>query len=122
MPEEDSILCESCNKWFHFICIGITGKENFLKEGNDIDYICSLCDPQLNQTLMTIHETNTDQSVRYRGRGRGRRHLSTQMQSSSISNSTSTSVASQNETANSGTSQKVTRSGRTVKKPAKLTS
>ena len=111
MPEEDSILRESCNKWFHFICIGITGNENFLKEGNDIDYISSLCDPQLNQTLMTINETNTDD-----------RHLPTQMQSSSTSNSTSTSVASENGTANSGTSQRVTRFGRTVKKPAKLTS
>ena len=25
MPEENSIFCESCNKWFHFICIGIMG-------------------------------------------------------------------------------------------------
>ena len=44
--EEDSILCEKCHKWFHFICVGIAGNENFLKEGNDIDYICSQCDTQ----------------------------------------------------------------------------
>ena len=53
-PEEDSILCEKCNKWFHFICVGINGNENFLKEGNYIDYISSQCNTQLNAKLMTM--------------------------------------------------------------------
>ena len=130
MPEENSILCESCNKWFHFVCIGITGNEDFLKAGNDIDYICRLCDTQLNETLMTIDHTNTEQSLssthtgrgrgKGKGKGRGMRCVPPERQSSFSSNSTSTSIRSENE--NSGMPQRVTRSGRTVKKPAKLTS
>ena len=77
--EEDSILCEKCQKWFHFICVGITGNENFLKEGNDMDYICSQCDTQLNAKLMTMSTPHSSpqpeissSTITGRGRARGR--------------------------------------------------
>lgn len=43
--EDQSVLCEKCEKWFHFVCVGLTGKESFLKKKSTAAYFCKSCDP-----------------------------------------------------------------------------
>ena len=114
---------EKCQKLFHFTCVGITGNENFLKESNDIDYICSQCNTQLNAKLMTIstlhsspHPEISSSTITWRGRARGRGHQKSISEPSSSSSPCTTEI---NYPSN-GASQRVTRSGRTVRTPATL--
>ena len=37
--KEMSIGCDSCNQWFHWQCVNLTGNENFLNEQN-IAWMC----------------------------------------------------------------------------------
>ena len=41
--EDFSVLCEICNKWFHYICLRLKGDKDKLKEENDIPYYCPTC-------------------------------------------------------------------------------
>ena len=41
--EDFSVLCELCDKWFHYICIGLKCDEEELKEGSDTPYYCPNC-------------------------------------------------------------------------------
>ncbi len=39
---EMSVGCDSCNQWFHWQCVNLTGNETFLKEQN-IAWMCDSC-------------------------------------------------------------------------------
>ena len=41
--EDFSIQCDKCNKWFHYICVNLTGKEPQLQENSNIPYYCPEC-------------------------------------------------------------------------------
>ncbi|XP_014664454.1 PREDICTED: uncharacterized protein LOC106806842 [Priapulus caudatus] len=43
--EENSICCDNCDRWFHYICAGIQGSENFLKK-RKVNWKCSGCTPK----------------------------------------------------------------------------
>lgn len=40
--DEYSIGCDICNNWYHFRCVGLTGKEVFIQRGNSV-WKCSSC-------------------------------------------------------------------------------
>ncbi|KAL3841440.1 hypothetical protein ACJMK2_019590 [Sinanodonta woodiana] len=39
---EYSIACDSCNLWFHFVCVGLTGNEEFIKQKDSV-WKCQTC-------------------------------------------------------------------------------
>ena len=41
--EDFSVQCDKCSKWYHYICVGLDGKESFLKSNSKEDYICPEC-------------------------------------------------------------------------------
>ena len=41
--EDFSVQCDKCSKWYHYICVGLTGKESFLKSASQEEYICFEC-------------------------------------------------------------------------------
>lgn len=41
---QNSVACEGCDRWFHFVCVKLTGTETFLE--NDA-YICTDCEPNV---------------------------------------------------------------------------
>ena len=41
--EDQSISCDKCDKWFHFICVNITGNEANVQSGSGLPYFCPTC-------------------------------------------------------------------------------
>ena len=41
--EDFSVQCDRCDKWFHYICVNLTGNEPQLQENSDIPYYCPEC-------------------------------------------------------------------------------
>ena len=41
--EDFRVQCDKCNKWFHYICVNLTGKEPQLQENSNIPYYCPEC-------------------------------------------------------------------------------
>ena len=41
--EDISVLCDKCEKWYHYICVGLSGKEVELQEGSNLEYYCPDC-------------------------------------------------------------------------------
>ena len=41
--EDFSVQCDKCSKWYHYICVGLTGKESFLKSASQEEYVCFEC-------------------------------------------------------------------------------
>ena len=56
--EDFSVLCDKCDKWFHYVCLGLTGKEVELQEGSDLEYFCPDC--KLFQNVNTENTCTSD--------------------------------------------------------------
>ena len=41
--DEFSVQCDTCDKWYHYMCVNLTGQEPELKEKSDIPYYCPNC-------------------------------------------------------------------------------
>ena len=41
--EDFSVQCDKCDKWYHYICANLSGKEPELMENSDIPYYCVKC-------------------------------------------------------------------------------
>ena len=41
--EDFSVQCDKCSQWYHYICVGLTGKESFLKSNSNDEYMCPEC-------------------------------------------------------------------------------
>ena len=126
--EEDSIECESCLKWEHRVCAGISKEEYEVLSGDlstNIMFFCSICRPKVNLALKFFNDIEEKQ----KSLGEKVKQLEEKLQSfvtkiSQSSNHSSTldfsSIDSQNN-ANSDLQPKtVTASLKTQKSPPKL--
>lgn len=70
-----SIVCDKCEKSFHFRCIGISAKEADMMPG----YICPFCDPltELNRRALLKLKTETSQQTRNREKDVGKQAKTT---------------------------------------------
>ena len=66
--EDFSVGCDKCNKWFHYICIHLSGQEPELQENSDLPYYCPDC-------------VQSQQVPKCKGKGRGKRRLSVDLSS-----------------------------------------
>ena len=41
--EDFSMQCDKCNKWYHYICVNLTGHEPALQDNSEIPYYCNEC-------------------------------------------------------------------------------
>ena len=41
--KEFSVGCDDCQLWFHYVCVGLSGKEPELKQGSSLPYFCLKC-------------------------------------------------------------------------------
>lgn len=49
------ILCEFCDEWFHYSCVGMTNAKA-KQYGDDKAWFCSLCDGEnVNQSVVILH-------------------------------------------------------------------
>lgn len=126
--EEDSIECESCLKWEHRVCAGISKEEYEVLSGDlstNIMFFCSICRPKVKLALKFFNDIEEKQ----KSLGEKVKQLEEKLQSfvtkiSQSSNHSSTldfsSIDSQNN-ANSDLQPKtVTASLKTQKSPPKL--
>ena len=54
--EDFSVQCDKCSKWFHYICLNLTGNEPELREGSDLPFFCKYC---LNVQATSVEEEET---------------------------------------------------------------
>ena len=41
--EDFSMQCDQCNKWYHYICVNLTGHEPALQDNSEMPYYCNEC-------------------------------------------------------------------------------
>lgn len=59
-----SVLCDTCNKWYHLICVGLTGKESFLKNRSKEPYSCAECTSLIERQGSTPSVQSTNASCK----------------------------------------------------------
>ena len=58
--EDLSVECNGCQKWYHYICMNLTGKEPELQEGSQLPYFCSKCKSESNQLSSDLNAMSVD--------------------------------------------------------------
>ena len=126
--EEDSIKCESCLKWEHRVCAGISKEEHEILSGDlstNIMFFCSICRPKVKLALKFFNDIEEKQ----KSLGERVKQLEEKLQSfvtkiSQSSNHSSTldfsSIDSQNNVNSDLQPETVTASLKTQKSPPKL--
>ena len=75
--EDFSVQCDKCDKWYHYICQNLSGKEPELKPNSQLPFFCTKCKESTSVTENSLNdETSPEQlpnsNLGVRGRGRGR--------------------------------------------------
>ena len=66
--EDQSIGYDKCDKWFHFMCVNITGNEPNVQAGSDLPYFCPTCQ----EPNSTIDGNTPTSSAKGKGKGKGK--------------------------------------------------
>ena len=83
--DDFSVECDTCSKWFHYVCANLSGKEPELQKGSDLPFYCPNCKP--------VDEVSMDEpslsNVKPK-KGRGKKNIKSSLPSQ-VSTSTSSS-------------------------------
>ena len=44
--EDFSVQCDTCDLWYHYVCLKLTGKEPELQENSELPFFCPSCSPK----------------------------------------------------------------------------
>ena len=101
--EDFSVQCDKCSKWYHYMCLNLSGNEPELKDGSDLPFYCKHCNKNASQddyqlasessvshagTGKAVTARATGQHGRGHGRGRGRPKSSSTEQSAKTASTT----------------------------------
>ena len=67
--EDFFVQCDKCDKWYHYVCLNLTGKEPELQEGSEIPFNCINCSVE---NLETQESDTSSQMSQSEGKGKGK--------------------------------------------------